>query len=179
MEPARGNAVTDVDIRLVSEKDSLEALTELLHRAYAELGAMGFRYKAVDQSVETTRSRIARGECYVAIHGTVVVGTALLLPPAVRAPYCEWYDRPGVAVLAQFAMEPTFQRRGWGSRLIRHLEARALELGAEELSIDTAEGATHLIELYQRRGYRHIGYAQWEHTNFRSVLLSKRLAPPR
>jgi GNAT superfamily N-acetyltransferase len=172
-----GCAVGNVDIRLLSGQDSVEALTELLHRAYAELGAMGFRYKAVDQSVEMTRSRISRGECYVAVHGDVVVGTALLLPPNFRAPYCEWYDRSGVAVLGQFAVEPTFQRRGCGSRLIRHVEARAFELGAEELSVDTSEGATHLIELYQRRGYRQVGFAQWEHTNFRSVLLSKRLAP--
>jgi GNAT superfamily N-acetyltransferase len=167
--------MNDVVIRLLSDEDSVERLTELLHRAYAELGAMGFRYKAVDQSVETTRSRIAKGECYVATQGDVVLGTALLVPPSARAPYCEWYDRPEVAVLAQFAVEPTLQRRGYGSRLIRHLEARALALGAEELSIDTSEGATHLIAIYQRRGYRHVGFAQWEHTNFRSVLLSKRL----
>jgi GNAT superfamily N-acetyltransferase len=170
--------MTTADIRLLSEQDSLEDLTELLHRAYSELGAIGLRYKAVDQTVETTRSRIFNGECYLAIHDTVVIGTALLLPPTVRAAYCEWYDRPEVAVLGQFAVEPRFQRRGWGSRLIRHVEARALELGAEELSIDTSETATHLIELYQRRGYRHVGFAKWEHTNFRSVLLSKRLAPP-
>jgi GNAT superfamily N-acetyltransferase len=153
-------------------------LTALLHRAYAELGAMGFRYKAVNQSVEVTRTRVSRGECYVAIHGGVLVGTVMLLPPSCRAPHCEWYDRPDVAVLAQFAVEPRYQRRGWGSELIRHLEARARELGAAELSIDTSEGATHLIALYERRGYRHIGYAQWEHTNFRSVLLSKRLLSP-
>lgn len=70
---------------------------------------------------------------------------------------------------------PRHQRRGWGSELVRHLEAGARELGADELSIDTSEGATHLIALYERRGYRHIGYAQWEHTNYRGVLLSKRL----
>jgi len=82
-------------------------------------------------------------------------------------------------VLSQFAVEPQLQRRGWGSLLIRHLEARAAQLGAAELSIDTSEGAKHLIALYERRGYRHVGFAQWTHTNFRSVLLSKRLIPER
>ncbi len=153
----------------------MDELTALLHRAYAELGAMGFWYKAVNQSVEVTRTRVSKGECYVATQGGALLGTALLLPPSCRASHCEWYDRPDVAVLSQFAVEPRLQRRGWGSELIRHLEARARELGAAELSIDTAEGAAHLIALYERRGYRHIGYAQWEHTNYRSVLLSKRL----
>jgi hypothetical protein len=59
------------------------------------------------------------------------------------------------------------------------LEERAAELGAAELSIDTAEGATQLVSLYERRGYRHVGTARWPQANYRSVLLSKRLAPPR
>jgi GNAT superfamily N-acetyltransferase len=166
----------DVQVRLLGAGDSLAELTSLLHRAYAELGAMGFRYKAVDQSVEVTRARISNGECYIAVRDGELMGSAVLLPPSWRPAHCEWYARPEVAVLSQFAVDPRFQRRGVGSKLIHHLEARARELGAEELSIDTAEGATHLIELYQRRGYRSVGTAQWEHTNYRSVLLSKRLA---
>ena len=166
-----------IQIRLLDQRDSVDALTVLLHRAYGELGAMGFRYKAVDQSVSVTRTRIAKGECYVAVRDQEIVGTAVLLPPTWQPTHCDWYARPDVAVLSQFAVEPGFQRRGLGSALIGHLERRAAELGAAELSIDTAEGATHLVGLYQRRGYRQVGVAQWEHTNYRSVLLSKRLAP--
>lgn len=165
-----------IAIRPLVEADSLEELTGLLHRAYAELGAMGFRYRAVDQSPEVTRSRIARGECFVAHHAGRLVATALLLPPGQHVEPCAWYERAGVAVLSQFAVEPSFQRRGWGSQMIEHLEARAAARGWSELSIDTSEGAKHLIGLYERRGYRHVGYAQWSHTNYRSVLLSKRLA---
>lgn len=169
--------VEDLQIRRLENGDSLDALTALLHRAYAELGDMGFRYKAVDQPVETTRQRVARGECYVAMLGAEIVGTALLLPPTWHAEYCDWYARPDVAVLSQFAVEPRLQRGGVGSKLMAYVEKRAAELGAAELSIDTAEGATHLIALYERRGYRHVGTAQWQHANYRSVLLSKRLAP--
>jgi hypothetical protein len=71
----------DTQIRLLDEHDSLGELTALLHRAYGELGAMGFRYKAVDQNVSLTRTRIANGECYVAIRDQEIVGTAVLLPP--------------------------------------------------------------------------------------------------
>jgi GNAT superfamily N-acetyltransferase len=163
------------EIRDLEETDSLEELTTLLHQAYAELGAMGFRYKAVDQSVEVTRERIARGNCYVALQAGVLVGTAMLNLPGRHYPGSDWYERPDVAVLSQFAVKPRVQRCGWGSKLILHLEARAKELGAAELAIDTAEGATHLVALYERRGYRHVGFAQWPHTNYRSVVLSKRL----
>jgi len=58
--------VDELEIRRLRDEDSREELTELLHRAYAELGALGFRYRAVDQDVEMTRKRLTRGECYVA-----------------------------------------------------------------------------------------------------------------
>ncbi len=168
----------DAHVRLLAEGDSLEALTALLHRAYAELGAMGFRYKAVEQSVDVTRDRISQGECYVAVSERDIVGTAVLLPPSWRPAHCEWYARADVAVLSQFAVEPRLQRRGLGSWLIAYVEKRAAALGAAELAADTAEDATYLVGLYERRGYRRVGTAQWGHTNYRSILLSKRLAPP-
>lgn len=168
--------MVEIVIRRLAEGDSLEALTALLHRGYAELGAKGFRYKAVDQGVDVTRSRIEGRECYVAEHEGQVVGTAVLSPPELPAAYHEFYNRPDVSLLSQLAIEPRFQRRGWGSRLMSHLEARAKELRAAEVAVDTSEGATHLIRLYERRGYRFITHAQWSHTNFRSVILSKRLS---
>ena len=64
-----------------------------------------------------------------------------------------------------------------GSELMNRAEARATQLGAQEISVDTSDGAIQLIEMYRRRGYRHVGCEQWEHTNFRSVLMSKRLLP--
>jgi GNAT superfamily N-acetyltransferase len=128
-----------------------------------------------------TRTRVAKGECYIVEHEGVVVGTAVLQPPSSPVPWCEYYDRPEVANISQLAIEPRHQRQGWGSQLMTHLEERARMLQAEEVAVDTSEGATHLITLYERRGYRHVGFAQWSHTNFRSVLLSKHLLsyPPR
>ena len=52
----------------------LEALTDLLHRAYAALAAMGFRYRATYQDVATTRARAGKGECYLALQNDVDPG---------------------------------------------------------------------------------------------------------
>jgi GNAT superfamily N-acetyltransferase len=163
------------EVRVLEDGDSLEALTELLHRAYASLAAQGFRYLATHQDADTTRRRIARGECFLLFERARMIGTILLLPPSARASYCTWYDRAEVAVVSQFAVEPELQRQGFGGRLLDFAERRARTLGAAEVAVDTAEGAAHLIRFYSTRGYRHIGYAQWEHTNYRSVILSKRL----
>ena len=59
--------------------------------------------------------------------------------------------------------------------LLAKAESWALENGFRELAMDTAEQATHLIELYSRLGYRHVGWVQWSGKVYRSVVLSKQL----
>jgi GNAT superfamily N-acetyltransferase len=62
-----------------------------------------------------------------------------------------------------------------GSRLLRHAEERARELGAREIALDTAEGAAHLVRYYEARGYAPAGHVRFEGKTCRSVVLSKRL----
>lgn len=161
-----------ISIRPWLATDSAAELTELLHLAYARLAAMGLRFWATHQSAEVTEKRIASGECFVAVADGVICGTILFRPAAATAG-SPWYDRPDIASFGQFAVEPGLQSQGLGRRLIAHVEDRAAASGARELALDTAVPATHLVEWYTRLGYRFIEYAQWQHTNYRSVLLSK------
>ena len=94
---------------------------------------------------------------------------------AARTKGCPWYDRDDVASLGQFAVDPDLQGQGLGRRLIAFVEERAMATGAHEIALDTAEPATHLVDWYGRLGYRFIEYAQWSHTNYSSVILSKAL----
>jgi len=50
-----------------------------------------------------------------------------------------------------------------------------LAIPLEELALDTAEGASHLIKYYSDKGYRFIEYINWEITNYRNVVLSEKL----
>jgi GNAT superfamily N-acetyltransferase len=161
-------------IRLLAPADSIAELTDLLHRAYRPLAERGLRFVATHQDEQITRRRAGRGECYLAIDGTRMIGTATLYPPD-KTKGSPWRDRPDVASFGQFAVEPEFQRRGIGSLLIRFVERRAVELGAAELALDTAEPADALIRFYAARGYRFIEYMKWDAVNYRSVVLSKRL----
>ena len=166
--------VETIIIRPLSPEDSIPDLTALLHRAYAGLAEMGLRFWATHQSDEVTRLRAAKGECFVAEADGVVVGTIVFMP-AARTKGCPWYDRHDVASLGQFAVEPRLQANGLGRRLMSVVEERAIATGAREIALDTAEPATHLIDWYTRLGYRFVEHTQWEHTNYRSVILSKSL----
>jgi GNAT superfamily N-acetyltransferase len=161
-------------IRELQDSDSIEKLTELLHRAYRRLLDMGLRYWATHQTVDETRTRIAGGRCLVAVLDGRIVGTVTYeYPPHWRG--TQWYMRTDVACVSQFAVEPECQRRGIGSALMKRVEGMATEDGATELALNTAEPAAHLIDYYAKRGYRVVEHTDATLPHYRSVILSKRL----
>ena len=164
----------DIVIRLVDDSDSMKEITDLLHLAYRTLAEMGFRYNATHQSEEVTRRRFDRGEGYVVLKREKLIGTITMYYPR-KGDGPRWYERPDVAKFGQFAVEPDLQKRGIGSAMLEFIEERAIETGAVELALDTAEGADNLIKFYMKRGYRFIEYADWESPNYRSVIMSKTL----
>ncbi|MCQ4161598.1 GNAT family N-acetyltransferase [Roseomonas sp. GC11] len=173
LPPSSGGAT----LRRLAGADSLAELTRLLHRAYAPLAAMGLRFMATHQSEAVTRERAETGECWVAVDAAGALVGTLLFKDAARTGGTPWLDRPEVAGFGQFAVAPEWQGTGLGARLMEIAERRARETGAREIALDTAEPAAHLIALYHRRGYRLVGHAQWAHTNYRSVIMSKALPP--
>ncbi|MCK6481342.1 MAG: GNAT family N-acetyltransferase [Planctomycetaceae bacterium] len=162
-----------IGIRPLLPSDSLEELTDLLHRAYAELGAMGFNYTAVDQDAAATARRIEGNHCLVAVEGGRLVGTVTLSPRWPK-PLPPWREGLRTAFLNQLAVDPGRRGIGLGARLMEAAEGRARELGFPSVSLDTAEGAVHLVRLYEGRGYRAVGFHSWPGKTYRSVVLEKR-----
>lgn len=163
-----------VEIRRFGEGDSLTQLTALLNDAYRVHLEQGLRYVATWQDDTITSRRMADAECWIAVDEEKLVGTIMLKPPA-RAGGHPFYDRADVAIFNQLAVAPTHQHHGLGALLLARIEERARELGAAEIACDTAQSAHELIDWYKRHGYRIVGTANWETTNYRSYLLSKRL----
>ena len=161
-------------IRPFVETDSIEELTQLLHRAYKQLADMGMRFFASHQNEEQTRSRVNAGECYVGLCDDRIVATITMYRNRDKdGP--DIYRRDGVGYFGQFAVDPDCQGRGFGNEMLTHVESRAHDSGIEQLALDTAESASHLIEYYARHGYRFVEHVQWPDTNYRSVVMSKSL----
>lgn len=174
METRKNEDDRDVIIRELAPSDSLEELTELLHRSYKQLADMGLKYLATYQDVETTRRRIAQGVAFVAVLDDRLVGTIVFTQPEhTHLPK----GRPIAAAgkLNQLGVEPSLQGRGIGKRLFVHAEEYAKTRGVTALVLDTAENADHLIKWYERMGYVFEEYVQWDVTNYRSVVLVKYL----
>ncbi len=152
----------------------VEPLTNLLHEAYAPLAAKGMKYLATHQPPSKTLERLSAGESYLAFSESELIGTVTLYRERPHS-RCEYYQKSGVFSFGQFAIQRALQGQRIGSKMMDLVEARAKELGAQELALDTSEHAQDLIAMYEKRGYRLVGYTQWDVTNYRSVILSRTL----
>lgn len=73
-----------IDIRRWTEDDDVGRFTEILHKSYAQLAELGFRYHATWQGEDVTRKRLNSGFSYLAIKKDMIVGTITLrIPPGV------------------------------------------------------------------------------------------------
>ncbi len=169
-----------IEIRRLAARDSLDGLTDLLHRAYAPLAARGMNFTAATQTVATTQQRIAEGHCLVAEQGRRIVGTVTVCGPfdVNTSPWSlsvpAFRDRD-TAHFHQFAVAPDLQRQGLGRRLVAACEQWARERGFKRMALDTAEPATELRALYRSLGYADMGTVQWDGKTYRSVVMEKPL----
>jgi ribosomal protein S18 acetylase RimI-like enzyme len=81
------------------------------------------------------------GEAWVGIEDEQVVGVLVF--------------RPGddAVILENVAVDPSFQRRGYGRALIAFVERQALDLGLAEVTLYTNEAMVENLRLYRRLGF--------------------------
>jgi GNAT superfamily N-acetyltransferase len=140
------------------------------------LADLGLNYVAATQDAAITRKRIGSASaCWIALQDHKLVGTICYYASHRYESEPDWYRRDDVCHFGQFAVEPLLQGSGIGSALLRLVERRAVADKKLELACDTAEPAAHLLDYYQRRGFRVVGHHRWPHARYTSVILSKRL----
>lgn len=163
-------------IRPWHSTDCVEDLTRLIHRAYRRNADMGFHFVATHQTSSVTRERLDAGFAYVAVLDDKTIGTITLEYP-VCVPHGDYVTDRRLALFGQFAVDPLHQGFGICRKLIETVETRARHLGAEEICLDTAQGAKHLIGYYERLGYMIRAEADWRpEVNYKSWVMVKPLA---
>jgi len=171
-------------IRLWQPGDNLDALTALLHRAYAPLAAAGMNFTAATQTVAMTAQRMHGAHTWVAVQADgTLLGTITAAGPFDPnaqgwAHALPWFYRQDVAHFHQYAVDPGCQGQGIGAALLQAAEAWAQAAGHRAMLLDTAEPATALRQRYARAGYVDIASVQWQGKAYRSVVMVKPLATP-
>lgn len=154
-----------IELREAVESD-IPALRKLLNLAYQELGDRGWNYTAVDQDENKTRERMQEGKAFVLILDRRLIATILYFKK-------NYFTQKNTAYVGQFAVLPEFKRQGLGTRLMNHCEDLARQENLDGLQLDTAQPATHLVQLYLKRGYRIVGEMQWEGKTYKSYIFEK------
>ena len=92
------------------------------------------------------------------------IDTALLGVVEGQAVACgcfKWLDGQRAEVKRMF-VHPQWRRRGYSEQLLRALESWALELGAQQLLLETGRRQPEAIALYQKLGFTPIdGYGPY------------------
>jgi ribosomal protein S18 acetylase RimI-like enzyme len=80
------------------------------------------------------------------------------------------------AEITRMRIHPDFQRQGFGSVILRHLEKHAAELGYRTLHLDTLVVQEAAQRFYRHHGYHCVGCGQKE--TFEVMFFEKQLAFP-
>ncbi|KUZ68529.1 GNAT family N-acetyltransferase [Burkholderia ubonensis] len=153
--------------------DGYARLTDMLHRAFARLGAMGLNCTCVDQTEDVTRRRAEAGECFVAVSGGRVIGT-MTLYATDPASACSLYRHDIVASVRQVAVDPGWQGRGVGAMLLSFAEQWAATRGYALLALDTPQPASHLLAFYRSQGFEIVDVVRFAGKRYDSAILCKR-----
>jgi ribosomal protein S18 acetylase RimI-like enzyme len=152
----------------LATKDDASQIRTLVNQAYKELADMGLNYTAATQDEATTLERMTKGRTFVLIHNKQVVGTILFYEE-------NHFTKKKSAYLGQFAISPELKRSGLGSIVMDFCEQLANDEKYESIQLDTAKPAKHLVEWYQRRGYKVVGEMHWEGKTYDSYIFEKTL----
>ena len=164
----------DFSIRRLQPGDSIDDLTSLLHRAFAPMGLRGLNCQSIDQTPATTRQRIRRGDCLVAVADRRIVGTITLQAPDPSAAI-RFYRAPDVASIHQFAVDPDYQGDGIGHALLQVASTWGRTRRYAELALDTPAPIGPLRDYYVRQGFQLVGLVQLAGRTYESAVMAKPL----
>lgn len=143
-------------------------LRRLLNASYQEHAEKGLNYTASYQDEATTRERISRGRAFVIQRQGVLIATVLFTEQ-------NYFTKKRTAYISQLAVHPELKGSRLGSKLMDICEELARNEGFEAVQLDTAKPATHLVDWYQRRGFKIVGETHWEGKTYDSWVFEKNL----
>ncbi|MFD1020864.1 GNAT family N-acetyltransferase [Thalassobacillus hwangdonensis] len=79
------------------------------------------------------------------------------------------YEEAGVGRIVRMSVEKNYRRRGIAKRMLDRLEAKALEMGYQQLVLETHEGWQSAVGFYSANGYKIERY-EGERAHFRKQL---------
>lgn len=115
-----------------------------IHKEALRKSGLEFREDAADEDFTQIPDR------YLAVGGEFLVGLVEEEPVAMGG-FCPESD--GCVQIRRMRVHPDFQGRGYGKRMLRELESRAIDRGYRTFQLYTNSKLVTARELYSQEGY--------------------------
>jgi ribosomal protein S18 acetylase RimI-like enzyme len=99
-----------------------------------------------DPSEEIIKEHLSRGQCYVALSNTEIIGVFVMIR-----------TRPGIIEIANIAVREDCQGKGLGKKLVLSAIEKAKEQHVKTIEIGTGNSSVNQLVLYQKCGFRITG----------------------
>ncbi|MCJ0620357.1 GNAT family N-acetyltransferase [Haloarcula hispanica] len=159
--------MADLTLRRYRPADA-DAVWDLHERALRDAGGWDEAFAHRDTDLRSVQSEYldAGGEFLVGHrHGSLVAMGAF--HPHV--------DDADAMVLRRMRVDPAHQRRGYGTRVLNELEARARKRGYDRAELDTTTVQTAAMAFYEQHGYEQVGEEYVDPADMTLVFYEKNL----
>ncbi|GCF13752.1 hypothetical protein Harman_16870 [Haloarcula mannanilytica] len=159
--------MADLTLRRYCPADA-DAVWDLHERALRDAGGYDEAFAHRDADLRTIQRE------YLDAGGEFLVGhcDGALVAMGAFQPH---EDDSDAIVVRRMRVDPAHQRRGYGTRVLNELEARARKRGFDRAELDTGTAQTAAMAFYEQHGYECVGEEYIEPADMTLVFYEKNL----
>lgn len=161
------------NISIIEKPDwvTYDEIHNVLYAAHERNREQGIFMNTARLSGKQIKDRIGpEGKCFIAlVNDRTIVGTV-----SASKTYRKCWYRTGMLVnLKMLGVIPEYQNQHISSLLYNKVEEYAVDNQIDLIELDTAENNTHSIEVYEKSGFRKVGYFASPNVKHYSVVMAK------
>lgn len=153
------------------ESVSYEEIRDLLHRTHEANASKGFIMKTAFVTVEDLKRIHENGQCFVALLGGELIGTASF---SIVEGGRKWYEKRNKIAFCKYGgIAPEYYGKGVFKELVARREEAAKCYNCNMLKTGTHEKNKRMIFLFKKQGMIPVDYIAGSDSNYYSVIYAK------
>lgn len=170
---SKGSDIMDYRLGTLEDIDSIVAL---IQDAVKEMERNEiYQWDNIYPNRKDFEEDIKKGTLYIVMDGRDLVALYVISREYDEAyEKCEWKNSDeGSFILHRFCVSPKFQNRGFGKKILNHIEDQIKLMGYSSVRLDVFTENPYALRLYRNNGYEERGFADWRKGRF--LLMEKNL----
>ncbi len=149
--------------------EDLDNIISLLRGAIARMEAQGiYQWDELYPTEDDFKDDIAKENLYVVFEENELVALYVISGESDEAyKSADWKSSDNNAyILHRFCVGASFQNKGYGKRILTHIESQIKDMGYSSVRLDVFTQNPFAQRLYRDNGYKERGVANWRKGRF-------------